>query len=235
MDYSQNLSIKNNFTCIASGSTGNCYLVNLGGGVIILDLGVSIYEITKNVNLNDVIFAYVSHEHKDHSKSMEEIKKREIKVFYGGDNEKILKQSYKGYKLYQVPIQHGECINNALIIQYENECVLYATDFNICKYNLNQFKFTQVIVECNFIESQLPNENRLDFKTKRQINTHMGLDGLKRFLNTLDLSECKEIDLIHMSQGYGNSIVMGCVISQKYKIRTGVCEQWGGVKYYGRG
>ena len=233
MDYSLNLSIKNNFKCIATGSTGNCYLINLGGGYIILDLGVGLNEITKHVNFNDVIFACVSHSHKDHSKSIEALKeKRIIKVFYGGDNTKLIKNKYKEHLIYQVPIEHGECINNAFIIQYQNECILYATDFNICKYNLNQFKFTQVIVECNFIESMI---KAIDFKEKRQINTHMGLDGLKNFLNTLDLSECKEIDLIHMSQGYGNQIIMGSVIAQKYKIRTGVCLQWGGVKYYGRG
>lgn len=232
MDYSQTLSTKNNFKCIASGSTGNCYLVNLGGGCIILDAGINLSEVIKEVNLNDVVLACISHSHKDHSKSMFDLKKKGVQVFYGGDNQNIIQKFYRGHLIIQVPIEHGDTINNAFIIKYEDECILYATDFNICKTKLNLFKFTQVIIECNYIEELI---KVVDVKTKRQINTHMGLDGLKNFLDTLDLTECKEIDLIHMSQGYGNEIIMGSSIYQKYKIRTGVCLQWGGVKYYGRG
>ena len=229
---SSSIENKNKFQCLATGSSGNCYLVNLGGGYIILDAGVSIRTINAKVNLNDVVFACITHEHNDHKQSMGELLKRRVQVFYGGANEKLIKRTKKGHTIYQVPVEHGDTINNAFIIQYENECLLYATDFNICKYDLSQFKFTHVIVECNYYDSLM---KVVDIKTKRQINTHMGLEGLKLFLDGLDLSECKEIDLVHLSQGYGNPVMMGASIYSKYKIRTGVCRQWGGVNYYGRG
>lgn len=219
------------FKCLASGSTGNCYLLNMGGGCIILDAGIPINKIVENVNLNNVVFSCISHIHNDHSKSMSNLIERHIKVFYGGDYKKPTKREIKDYKLTIIPIKHGDIPNCAFIIKHESECVLYATDFNLCEYNLSDFRFTRIIVECNFIDSMI---EAVDFKTRRQINTHMSLDGLKIFLDKLNLSACEEIDLIHMSQGYGNEILMGSSIYARYKIPTCVCKQWGGVKQYGR-
>jgi len=219
------------FKCLATGSSGNCYLLDLGGGCIILDAGITIKKILDNINFNDVIFACISHSHNDHKASMPDLLRKHIQIFYGGSNTKPKFSNCKGHKIIQMPIEHGECINNAFIIKYENECVLYATDFTLCEYDLSEFKFTRVIVECNFCEDLIPTE--MDLKTKRQINTHMSLNGLKIFLDSLNLSTCKEIDLIHKSNQYGNAVVMGATIYSKYKIRTGVCKQFGGVAYYG--
>ena len=218
------------FKCLATGSSGNCYLVNLGGGSIILDAGIPMLKIADCINMNEVIFACISHQHQDHKKSMGELLKRRVQVFYGGNNEQVMINNFKGHKIIQIPINHGDTINNAFVIIYEDECILYATDFNLCEYDLTPFKFTRVIVECNYIESMIKID---DIKAKRQINTHMGLDGLKIFLSKLDLSKCYEIDLVHQSQQFGSGVIMGSSIYAKYKIRTGVCKKNGGVAYYG--
>ena len=93
------------------------------------------------------------------------------------------------------------------------------------------------MVECNYLEDYIreltKDGEELDIKSQRQINTHMGLEGLMCFLDTLDLSECKEIILMHISQSHGDPIIMGATIFGRYKIRTGVCRQWGGIDYYG--
>ena len=219
------------FKCLATGSSGNCYLLDLGGGCIILDAGITIKKILDNVNLNDVQFACISHSHNDHKASMPDLLRKRVQVFYGGANTRVKFNTCKGHKIIQVPIAHGECINNAFIIKYKDECILYATDFTLCDYDLSDHKFTRVIVECNFCEDLIPSE--MDMKTKRQINTHMSLNGLKIFLDKLNLKECKEIDLIHKSNQYGNGVVMGATIYSRYKVRTGVCKQFGGVAYYG--
>ena len=219
------------FKCLATGSSGNCYLLNLGGGCIILDAGITIKKILDNVNLNDVIFTCISHQHNDHKVAMPDLLRKRVQVFYGGSNEKVKFNTCKGHKIIQVPVAHGECINNAFVIKYKDECILYATDFTLCEYDLSEFRFTRVIVECNFCEDLIPSE--MDLKTKRQINTHMSLNGLKIFLDKLNLTGCKEIDLIHKSNQYGNAVVMGATIYSRYKIRTGVCKQFGGVAYYG--
>lgn len=222
--------------CLASGSTGNCYLLNIDGNTIILDAGCSWNKLIANQNLNDVLFAYISHNHRDHSLNWEKLYLRGLNLLKGTTNKEIVKNEInaknKGkLKVYRIPIEHGEEENCALIVQSENECVLYATDFNLCEYDLSTFKFTHILVECNFLEDKVAGHE--DVKTLRQINTHMGLEGLKIFLDSLDLSKCKEIDLIHLSQQYGNKEIMGSAIYSKYRIKTGVCEQYGGIEYYG--
>lgn len=222
--------------CLASGSTGNCYLLTVDGNTIILDAGCSWNKLIANQNLNDVLFAYISHNHRDHSLNWEKLYLRGLNLLGGTTHEEIVKNEInaknKGkLKVYRIPIEHGEEENCALIVQSENECVLYATDFNLCEYDLSTFKFTHILVECNFLEEKVAGHE--DVKTLRQINTHMGLEGLKIFLDSLDLSKCKEIDLIHLSQQYGNKEIMGSAIYSKYRIKTGVCEQYGGIEYYG--
>ncbi len=233
-------------SCLASGSTGNCYLVKMGGSCFILDAGITIDSIVSKVNLNDVDFAFISHEHKDHSKSADKLVLRGVKIVKGNlihDFVKIAPTTEfdTKFQVFCFPVQHGD-EQNAGIIVYCNEtkeCLLYATDFNICKYDIQAFlnayipqaKFTHIMVECNYIEELVQGMD--DIKTKRQINTHMGLNGLQLFLDKLDLSKCQEIVLVHMSQGYGDSIWMPATIYSKYKIKTGICQQWGGIDYYG--
>ena len=222
--------------CLATGSTGNCYIVKIDGTPVILDAGCNWNKLMANQNLNEVEFAYISHYHKDHCANAENLKLRGVSIIDGITCKEIVKNQIKTkfggkLRLYRIPIEHGKEENSALIIQSENECLLYATDFNLCEYDLSSFKFTHILVECNYLEDKVKGHE--DIKTLRQINTHMGLDGLKIFLDNLDLSECKEIDLIHLSQQYSNDVIMGSAIYSRYKIKTGVCQQYGGIEYYG--
>ncbi len=226
-------------TCLATGSSGNCYLVQCGNDYVILDAGIKIEKITSSVNLNNVLFCFISHEHKDHSKSIDKLKARGIKVLYGKYLTEPLGPKQIGpIKIWTLPIEHGDCHNCALIIQYCQEFLLYATDFSICRWSLKKFKFTQILVECNYLEESI--KDTLDDKSNpnysravRQINTHMGLNGTINFLKKQDLSKCKEIYLIHMSDTFGNGAVMGGLVYGTFKIPTFVCKKNGGVWSYG--
>ena len=224
--------------CLASGSTGNCYLVNPGSGWIMLDAGIPISKVNKHINLNNVEIAFVSHNHNDHSKCLRELLLKGVKVLEGnltGNCDKIFSYGkFRGkFRMLGVPVQHGEEPNGALIVEDLNseELLLYATDFNVCRPNLSDYKFTRIMVECNYVEDYIPEE--MNVKENRQINTHMGLNGVQTFLDKLDLSNCKEIVLMHLSQSYADPIIIGATIYSRYGIRTGVCRQWGGIDYYG--
>ncbi len=56
---------------IASGSTGNAYLVDDGRSTLLLECGVRLKEIQSaaNFSLHKIAACLVSHEHKDHSKA----------------------------------------------------------------------------------------------------------------------------------------------------------------------
>lgn len=230
-----------NIKSLGSGSTGNCYLVNQDNITYILDAGVDFQKIIANINLNKVDFAFISHEHKDHSLNQEKLILRGIKVIEGRNTQVFNKnQNLSIFNpnliLYTFPIEHGDCKNAGLIVQTENECLLYCTDFNICRYDLSEFKFTHIIVECNYQEELMKNAPE-DYKRLRQINTHMGYEGLKVFINHLDLSNVEWILLVHLSTESAliDRETLGLKAKLDFKKQIGVARQRGGIDWYGRG
>ena len=224
------------FNCIGTGSSGNCYLIKLDGSYILLDAGVRIEKITKEINLNNLSFCFISHEHKDHSLSRGKLIFRGVSILDGKIIRKFEKiqnfsQNKAKFDLYCFPVEHGECNCSGLIVKNDNECILYITDFNNCIYDLSCFKFTSVIIECNYIKEQAINADNY-LRTKENINRHLSLDGCDMFLSKLDLSKCNEIILTHFSEHFSNPIYMGSYINDKYKIKTVCCKKFGGYNIY---
>lgn len=235
--------------CLATGSKGNCYLIQVGSSYFMLDAGLSIKEITSKVIkatystgnmilLSDLDFVFISHIHKDHSEAMQAFTKRNQLVLDGTVNGDVASRTIVGkrgatYRTQMFPLEHGETVNHGLVIntsdEFDKYLLLYATDFSICKPNLKSLKFTHVMVECNYVEELITNTE--DIKARRQINTHMGLEGLCSFLDGLDLSRCQEIVLMHISDGYGDMELMLNTISKRYGIKTGICKKNGGILY----
>lgn len=231
------------FKCIGTGSSGNCYLIKLGGSYILLDAGVKMDKITKNINLNNLDFAFISHEHKDHSLSEENLRFRAVSIIDGKtihNFNKIAKFSQNNTKfdVYCFPVEHGDCPTSGIIIHKKGkvngetpETILYVTDFNNCIYDLSDFKFTSVIVECNYIKDKAINADNF-IRTKENIYRHLSLEGCDLFLSKLDLSKCKEIILTHFSEHFSDPIYMGSYINDKYKIKTLCCKKFGGYDTY---
>lgn len=224
--------------CIGTGSNGNCYLVNLGSGWVILDFGCLPQKVYELVNANDIELGFLSHEHSDHNKFISRFKG--FPIVRGNlikDFTKISNfEQFRGvYSIWCFPLKHGNVNNAGLILKchISKETLLYATDFTVCRYSLRDWKPTIVMVECNYLKANVLNDNN-DFGRKiENIDRHLDLEGCIKFLNTLDLSECKEILLLHQSSLYGDEVTFASVIEEKFKIKTGVCQRYGGVRYYG--
>lgn len=226
-------------TSLGSGSTGNCYLVKQDGITYLLDAGVDFKKIVANINLNKLDFAFISHEHKDHSLNLEKLNLRGVKVLEGRNTQVFNKNEKFGQfcpntSIYTFPIDHGDCPNAGIIIKTENECLLYCTDFNVCKYDLSGFEFTHIIVECNYQEDLMQKAPK-DYKRLRQINTHMGFEGLKIFIKHLDLSSCEWILLVHLSTESEliDRDTLGLKAKLEFHKKIGIAKQRGGIDWYG--
>ena len=225
-----------NVKCFGTGSSGNGYVVELqDGSYFLLDAGVSPSTISKEVNLNNIDYGFVSHEHRDHSRYLENYRYFNVKILDGINNHTFNKNSINLKNggldnVYMFNVEHGETNNSALILQDNKNLLLYATDFNICKYNLKKFPFTHLMVECNYLEEYAEREKD-NIKVLRQINTHMGMKGLVKFLNTLDMTKVENIDLLHISQGYGDETIFKSVIQSLYpNAKVRVAKQFGGFR-----
>lgn len=228
------------FSCLGTGSMGNCYLVESGKSKILLDAGIKFDSILKKVNLNDVDFCFISHKHNDHSKCKGKLHSRGVEIIDGGINSRWRKNSNIGKfegNIYTFGVSHGDTTCSGCILENVHDTILYITDFNLCTWDLSCFKFTSVIVECNYCEYKITQELiNTDFKIKRQINTHMGVDGCVRFLKTLDLSRCDEIILVHKSTDkrvYNEEWAAHRVFSE-FLIPVGICQHDGGIEWLGK-
>lgn len=212
-------------TSIKNGSGGNCYTLQNEDTAVLIECGINYKEILMSayiatkVKLNNFSGCIISHEHSDHCKSVRDISKR-MKIY---TSEAVIeKHQVNNYQLVSeqepfnigsisflpVPVNHGSTYNLAYIIKDKDNLKLFATDFSLCKYNLSKFKFDELFIECNYVKERISEEELQEFKFARQINTHMSATNLVTHLERMDLSNCKKINLIHLSKFYADKDII---------------------------
>lgn len=223
---------------VATGSTGNSYIIQAGEEILLLELGINFKNIKKELgfDLSKVVGALVSHEHKDHCKCVDDVIKAGIDIY-------MSKGTSKGIK-YKVPdeaiknrvhyLKHFESyhIGNFLIVPFNvqhdvNEPLgfliyhaeigkmVFATDTYYLK---SKFKnVAHVLIECNYSEDVLP---KLPAWRARTIKSHMSLETLKEALRTWDLQTTKDITLIHISGDNGDPNRFQKEIEELTSIKT---------------
>lgn len=203
---------------LASGSKGNCYILESPTGTLIIECGIPYKEILQglNFNLGDVVGALVSHSHKDHSHSSKEITNAGIDLYALKEttqaiwleghriiNVEPLKQFKVGdFKILGFPIEH-DVPGLGYLIEYEptKERLLFLTDSYYSKYKFKNLNY--ILIECNYIKETLDQnieDGYIDERMKpRLLQSHFSLENVKGFLKANDLSQCQEIILLHLS------------------------------------
>lgn len=203
---------------LASGSSGNCYLLETEKETLIIECGIRYRDILKGLNfdLNKVVGCLISHEHGDHSKAINEIMNAGIDVYMSvGTKEGIdFKSSathrinivkhgkrYKigGFDVVPFNVEHDVSEPLGFLLQHkELGRILFATD---TYYLRNTFiNVDHILIECNYSEDIL--EEIPPYRV-RVLKSHMSLETLKETLKTWGLSRTKDITLIHISEGNG--------------------------------
>lgn len=209
---------------IGSGSSGNCYLLQNEKETLMLECGLPYKTILKglNFNLNNVVGCLVTHEHKDHSKAINDVVNNSIDVYSSNGTLKTMNvenyrakiiESEKQFKLSGFTILPFETEHDAaeplgFLIQHNDfGKLLFITDSYYCQYKFNNLN--HIMIECNYSKSILDEniESGLIHPTlaNRLLKSHFSLDHVKEFLKANDLSQCREIILIHLSDSNSNA------------------------------
>lgn len=199
---------------LSSSSSGNCYILQDESTALIIECGVRISEIKKalDYNLTKVVGCLVSHSHKDHSKSVEDMIDCGINVYadksvFTGKTSKII-QPNKGYivgqfKVYAFPVSHDVPCLGFLITHDKTGSILFLTDTFNCDYTFNNL--SHILIECNYADDILErniSEGRISpAMRKRLLFSHMELQTTKTILLAHDLTQVNTITLIHLSSG----------------------------------
>lgn len=208
-------------TILGSNSAGNGYILQNDTEALILECGMRFSEAQKALNFNSekVVAALASHEHGDHAKYISEYENRGIKIFaskgtFEALNKKssnILKhgeiQQIGNFKVMPFNVKH-DCNEplGFLIDHPEMGQMIFATDTYYLPYKFGNIHHW--LIECNYRKDILDIVTPVGFNKvlrDRTLESHMSYETCKNALLANDLSQCRNIVLIHLSDRNSNA------------------------------
>lgn len=206
---------------LASGSKGNCYWITDGTTPLLLECGISTREVRERIGfrLTEIAACLVSHEHQDHAKAVADVLRAGVEVYTSPGTIKALglehhrlrpvraKETFKvgTWTVRAFETQHDaqEPLGFLLHSRASNERLLYATDTYYIRYKFPGL--THIMVECNYaadiLEANVKRGSVPEVLKMRLLTSHFSLDNVKEFLKANDLSQVREIWLLHLSDG----------------------------------
>ena len=198
--------------CIATGSTGNCYLLTSNSGeTLILDCGIPIKEIKKGLNWNikDVVGVICTHKHLDHSKSVEDFEAMGIQIFapYLGDSCKPMNMGEFTVKPFELITIDGSwthtdadgtpCpIFGFLITHKEMGRMLYITDCELVKWKFRDIN--HILLGVNYDKDLIDNEDSA--KVNHVYRGHMSIDTACDFVKANSSNDLQNVIMCHLSK-----------------------------------
>jgi len=231
------------FTPLASSSKGNCYLLEAEGfSPLLLEAGIPIRQIREKIGfrLSELAGCLVSHEHGDHSKSVKDLLKAGVDCHMSEGTAEALKIEnhhrvtvlwdefkidVKGWQILPFDLEHDAAQPFGFLIAQGKERLLFIPDTAYCR---DRFVGATIIAcECNHI-GEILSENiqkgHLPPVVGRRVRrNHLSLETLIKMLKANDLSKCRTIYLMHLSDGNSNEEQMKLAVQRAIGVPVYVC------------
>ena len=202
------------FEALASSSAGNAYIVSDNDTRILLECGVSHKQLQKlsGFCLSEFQACLVSHEHKDHAKAVADLIGRGMAVYMSPGTAEVLET--EGAELIEHMAQFHvgsldivpfttfhdarEPLGFLIKSRIDGDVLAFATDTVNLRYKFPGLNI--LAIEANYDKNILERCEKMPEKVRYRItNSHMEIDTLCDYLRSLDLSQCREIHLLHLS------------------------------------
>lgn len=206
-------------TVLASGSSGNAYIVGDGTTSLLLDAGIPLRRIAEGCGfaMHELGACLLTHEHKDHSASAQKLAMRSVDVYASPGT--IRACGLSGHRIHPVRAFDAFDVGSFRILPFDvvhdaaeplgffctsvktKERLLYVTDTRYIRYRFDGL--THILIECNHDvegvrESVKQGALHLELG-KRIIRNHLSLERLVEILRVNDTSRLRQIYLLHMS------------------------------------
>ena len=202
------------FEALASSSSGNAYIVSDNETRVLLECGVSHNKLQKlsGFKLTEFQACLVSHEHKDHAKAVTDLISRGMAVYMSPGTADALEtdavnliehmEQFNVGSLDIVPFttfhDAAEPLGFLIKSRLDGDVLAFATDTVNLRYKFPGLNI--LAIEANYDKHILERCERMPEKVRYRItNSHMEIDTLCDYLRSLDLSQCREIHLLHLS------------------------------------
>ena len=240
---------------LASGSSGNCYLISDGSTDLLLDAGIPIRQIQIgcDFNLSGISGCLVTHCHGDHSKAVRDLLKKCVNVWMPADEIRELgiqpdrrlhplnRTDEDEYAVFSVGTfdvlpfrtEHDtrEPVGYLLHSRSNGDKILYVTDSFFVRYRFSGL--THIIGEVNYdqesVWERIRNGDTPTARAKRLFRSHMSLENFLDFLESNDLRKLRQIYICHMSNDHGNEKRIREAVQKATGAEVYVCEEGGGM------
>ncbi len=208
---------------IASGSSGNCYIIHDGKSNLMIECGITYRQLQERTGYRplDLSGCIVSHEHMDHARGVGELIRRGVPVWMTAGTKKaalgsaganVFQLDVKGiviigsYSVVPIEVHHdaAEPVGFSIYSTETEEALMFFTDCTEPPL-LDMRRCDYIMAECNYSEDMIG--SRVDSGAldrtlySRVIDSHLSLETLEWSLQLYGTDRLKELWLIHMSAG----------------------------------
>lgn len=215
--------------CFGTGSKGNHFrITNSKQEILLVELGLPFNDILRNLDIEQVCGAIVSHNHKDHNynDNVKRLSSFGIPILTTMNGIVGKKITYGSYTIIPLPCKHNvKCFG--YLINTDNTTILFATDTKVLpKVNINVDIF---MVEVNYIEEMVNrvlnqmdyNDQKLSYESRCLI-THNSLERTQLYFEQLSYKP-SAILVIHKSDNpnhYQDQVVVDTLAQYTHYIES---------------
>jgi len=219
------------FQPISSSSAGNLYLVRdqWTNRTLAIECGIRYSEMRQRLKyrVTDLDGVLLSHEHKDHSRALEDVLRAGLEVYALEETFEAMKpvvnhnaHSVNPFEVFTIkdhwhvlPFDTRHDVPSlGFLIQVGKEKLLYVTDTAYVPY---RFKgLTVIAIEANYSEPILRDSDEHPTRKLRSLKFHMSIERVLGFLAVNDLSQVQEIHLLHLSSAHSDESMFKRVVEE---------------------
>ena len=212
-----------------SSSAGNAYLLDDGASVLLIECGFTFKNLTTMLreaeySVSQLAGVLISHEHNDHAECWDKLVDYGLKVYASDGTIGALAKQNETMASLMIPLapEPGQDVSSPVTVgsydvlsfrtfhdaaepigflvrsRTDGEKLVFATDTVNLRYHFPGV--TKMMLEANYAEELVDPDSRVpESVVKRIRNTHMEIKTLCAYLRDQDLSSCRAIYLMHMS------------------------------------
>ena len=215
---------------LASGSSGNAYLIGDGKTRLLLDAGIPFkrIQIGCGFKTSSIDVCLVTHRHGDHAAAIPKLLQRGIAVYsnedvaglYPGVQSVEARREFRIGTLRILPFEAEHdvpCYGYQVTSTETGERLVYITDSAYVRYTFTGL--THIMVEANYAqEIMIENvrDERVPFSlAARVMETHMSIDTLLDLLRSNDMTKVRQIYLLHLSDNNSDAEAFKKMVQQE--------------------
>jgi len=241
--------MENTLTILGSGSSGNGYLLETDGGIVVLELGLSFATYAANIpDMSKVRACLVSHRHSDHlnPKTVKKFLRIGVPVYANQDvadacdiparaGQISVIEPAKAYMLGGGYIAQGMNLthsvpNTGFLLRHESlGKLVFATDTNSFPYKFKDIN--HFVIEANYDGNIIIDDRLQGNNTRSNYHDHLSVQQCKEAVDRNNNVALKTITLIHLSNDNSDYQAFASEFENHFKgVQIGVADGLHGIQ-----